>query len=150
MYGDFNRIVVQLVQHPVMHKPLSDLTYTECELAYALIRELIDLSTEGDYTLLDYIQMARLEYYLGELSCKINCSREETALHYAGALHLLEKGGFDLGIKKWVELVSLRIENPKKEWYSDFVYRIWSVSTQYLSGISIWNSQPLDYLEQVF
>ena len=41
MYGDFNRIVVQLVQHPVMHKPLSDLTYTECELAYALIRELI-------------------------------------------------------------------------------------------------------------
>ena len=115
MYGDFNRIVVQLVQHPVMHKPLSDLTYTECELAYALIRELIDLSTEGDYTLLDYIQMARLEYYLGELSCKINCSREETAHHYAGALHLLEKGGFDLGIKKWVELVSLRIENPKKE-----------------------------------
>ena len=133
-----------------MYKPLSDLTYTECELAYALIRELIDLSTEGDYTLLDYIQMARLEYYLGELSCKINCSREETALHYAGALHLLEKGGFDLGIKKWVELVSLRIENPKKEWYSDFVYRIWSVSTQYLSGISIWNSQPLDCLEQVF
>ena len=43
MYGDFNRIVVQLVQHPVMHKPLSDLTYTECELAFALIRELIDL-----------------------------------------------------------------------------------------------------------
>ena len=133
-----------------MYKPLSDLTYTECELAYALIRELIDLSIEGDYTLLDYIQMARLEYYLGKLSCKISCSREETALHYAGALHLLEKGGFDLGIKKWVELVSLRIENPKKEWYSDFVYRIWSVSTQYLSGISIWNSQPLDYLEQVF
>ena len=60
MYGDFNRIVVQLVQHPVMHKPLSDLTYTECELAYALIRELIDLSIEGDYTLLDYIQMARM------------------------------------------------------------------------------------------
>ena len=135
MYGDFNRIVVQLVQHPVMHKPLSDLTYTECELAYALIRELIDLSTEGDYTLLDYIQMARLEYYLGELSCKINCSREETALHYAGALHLLEKGGFDLGIKKWVELVSLRIENPKKEWYSDFVYRIWSVYSVFIRHI---------------
>ena len=108
MYGDFNRIVVQLTQHPVMYKPLSDLTYTECELAYALIRELIDLSIEGDYTLLDYIQMARLEYYLGKLSCKISCSRE-------GALHLLEKGGFDLGIKKWVELVSLRIENSKKE-----------------------------------
>lgn len=114
MYGDFNRIVVQLTQHPVMYKPLSDLTYTECELAYALIRELIDLSIEGDYTLLDYIQMARLEYYLGKLSCKISCSREETALHMR-ALHLLEKGRLDLGIKKWVELVSLRIENSKKE-----------------------------------
>ena len=135
MYGDFNRIVVQLTQHPVMYKPLSDLTYTECELAYALIRELIDLSIEGNYTLLDYIQMARLEYYLGELSCKISCSREETALHYAGALHLLEKGGFDLGIKKWVELVSLRIENPKKEWYSDFVYRIWSVYSVFIRHI---------------
>ena len=44
MYGDFNRIVVQLTQHPVMYKPLSDLTYTECELAYALIRELIGQS----------------------------------------------------------------------------------------------------------
>ena len=118
-----------------MYKPLSDLTYTECELAYALIRELIDLSIEGDYTLLDYIQMARLEYYLGKLSCKISCSREETALHYAGALHLLEKGGFDLGIKKWVELVSLRIENPKKEWYSDFVYRIWSVYSVFIRHI---------------
>ena len=135
MYGDFNRIVVQLTQHPVMYKPLSDLTYTECELAYALIRELIDLSIEGDYTLLDYIQMARLEYYLGELSCKISCSREETALHYAGALHLLEKGGFDLNIKKWVELVSLRIENPKKEWYSDFVYRVWSVYSVFIRHI---------------
>lgn len=114
MYGDFNRIVVQLTQHPVMYKPLSDLTYTECELAYALIRELIDLSIEGLY-FIDYIQITRLEYYLGKLSCKISCSREETALHYAGALHLLEKGGFDLGIKKWVELVSLRIENSKKE-----------------------------------
>ena len=114
MYGDFNRIVVQLVQHPVMHKPLSDLTYTECELAYALIRELIDLSTEGDYTLLDYVQMARLEYYLGELSCKINCSREETALHYAGALHLLEKDAEERNNKITVEL-QMRKDNRKKE-----------------------------------
>ncbi len=76
-----------------MHKPLSDLTYTECELAYALISELIDLSTEGDYTLLDYIQMARLEYYLGELFRRSTVV-EETALHYAGALSSIRKGGF--------------------------------------------------------
>lgn len=110
MCGDFNRIIIQLSQHPVVNKSFSDLTCTECELAYALIRELIDLSIEGDYTLLDYIQMARLEYYLGELSCKISCSREETALHYGSALHLLEKGGLDLSLKKWIELVSLRME----------------------------------------
>lgn len=115
MSGDFNRIIVQLTQHPIMNWAISDLTVRECEHTYALIKELIDMSVEEDYTLLDYIQMARLEYCLGELSCKINCSREETALHYAGALHLLEKGGFDLGIKKWVELVSLRIENQEEE-----------------------------------
>ena len=62
MYGDFNRIVVQLAQHPIMHKPLSDLTYTECELAYALISELIDLSTEGDYTLEVFIRLYLIDY----------------------------------------------------------------------------------------
>ena len=93
-----------------MNRPLSDLTCTECEQAYSLIRELIDLSIEEDYTLLDYIQMARLECYLGELSCKIYCTREDAALHYGSALHLLEKGGLDLSLKKWIELVSLRME----------------------------------------
>ena len=42
--------------------------YKRQELAYALIRELIDLSTEGDYTLLDYIQMARLEMCIRDRS----------------------------------------------------------------------------------
>ena len=110
MCGDFNRIIIQLSQHPIMNKPFSDLTCIECEQAYALINELINLSVEEDYTLLDYIQMARLKFYLGELSCKISCNREETALHYGSALHLLEKGGFDLSLKKWTELVSLRME----------------------------------------
>ena len=32
------------------------------------------------------------------------------ALHYGSALHLLEKGGLDLSLKKWIELVSLRME----------------------------------------
>ena len=113
MYGYFNRIIVQLTQHPVMNKPLSDLTYTQWEQAYALIKELIELSVEDDYTLVDYLQMARLEYCLGELSCRINSDREDAALHYGGALHLLEKGGFELGLKKWVELVSLRMEKEE-------------------------------------
>ena len=68
------------------------------------------ISVEEDYTLLDYIQMARLKYYLGELSCKIYSVKEDAALHYGSALHLLEKGGLDLSLKKWIELVSLRME----------------------------------------
>ena len=104
MCGDFNRIIIQLSQHPVVNKSFSDLTCTECEQAYVLINELISLSVEEDYTLLDYIQMARLKYYLGELSCKIYSVKEDAALH------LLEKGGLDLSLKKWIELVSLRME----------------------------------------
>ena len=89
MCGDFNRIIIQLSQHPVVNKSFSDLTCTECEQAYVLINELISLSVEEDYTLLDYIQMARLKYYLGELSCKIYSVKEDAALHYGSALHLL-------------------------------------------------------------
>ena len=110
MCGDFNRIIIQLSQHPVVNKSFSDLTCTECEQAYVLINELISLSVEEDYTLLDYIQMARLEYCLGELSCRINGNGEDAVLHYRGALRLLEKGGFDLSLKKGVGLVSVRIE----------------------------------------
>ena len=54
--------------------------------------------------------MARMKYYLGELSCKIYSVKEDAALHYGSALHLLEKGGLDLSLKKWIELVSLRME----------------------------------------
>ncbi|MBD3592063.1 hypothetical protein [Bacteroides sp. GM023] len=110
MSGDFNRIIIQLIQSPVMNWSISDLTFRECEYTYALIKEVVDMSVEEDYTLLDYIQMARLEYCLGELSCRINGNGEDAVLHYRGALRLLEKGGFDLSLKKWVGLVSLRIE----------------------------------------
>ena len=86
MCGDFNRIIIQLSQHPVVNKSFSDLTCTEGEQAYVLINEFISLSVEEDYTLFD------------------------AALHYGSALHLLEKGGLDLSLKKWIELVSLRME----------------------------------------
>ena len=79
-----------------MNWSISDLTFRECEYTYALIKEVVDMSVEEDYTLLDYIQMARLEYCLGELSCRINGNGEDAVLHYS--------------LKKWVGLVSLRIE----------------------------------------
>ena len=35
-------------------------------------------------------------------------NNDTTILHYKSLPHLLEKGGFDLSLRKWAELVSLR------------------------------------------
>ena len=65
-------------------------------------------AVDENYTLLDYIQMARLEYALGELEYKTTNDTEKVIRHFRTALQHLEKGGFDLSISKWTELVSLR------------------------------------------
>lgn len=62
MCGDFNRIIIQLSQHPVVNKSFSDLTCTECEQAYVLINELISLSVEEDYTLEVSIRLYLVDY----------------------------------------------------------------------------------------
>ncbi len=48
--------------------------------------------------MLDYIQMARLEYALGELEYKTTNDTEKVIRHFRTALQHLEKGGFDLSI----------------------------------------------------
>lgn len=108
MYEDFKECIIRLMQHPIMSKPISALSDPECLQAYELIKQLIDLSVNEEYTQLDYIQTARLKYHLGELSYKLNDEWENTILHYKGIPHLLEKGGFDLSLHKWIELISLR------------------------------------------
>lgn len=106
MYEDFKECVIRLMQHPIMSKPISFLSDSECLQAYDLIKQLIDLSVNEEYTQLDYIQMARLKY--GELAYQLNTDNGTTILHYKALPQLLEKGGFDLSLRKWAKLVSLR------------------------------------------
>lgn len=108
MYENFKECVIRLMQHPIMSKPVSFLSDSECLQAYELIRQLIDLAVNEEYTQLDYIQMARLKYHLGELGYQLNVDNEDIILHYKTLPQLLEKAGFDLSLRKWAELVSLR------------------------------------------
>lgn len=50
MYKDFKESIILLVQHPIMNKPISDLTQSECEQAYELMKVLSDLSVNEKYT----------------------------------------------------------------------------------------------------
>lgn len=52
------------------------------------------------------MQMARLYYNLGELSN--NLFGEQDNPHYKKAIQYLAKGGIDLSMNKWLELISLR------------------------------------------
>lgn len=81
------------MQHPIMSKSVSSLSDSECLQAYDLIKQLIDLSVNEEYTQLDYIQMARLKYHLGELAYQLNTDNGTTILHYKALPHLLEKEG---------------------------------------------------------
>lgn len=58
--------------------------------------------------LADAIQAARLCYALGELSNVLGGDPLVVLKHYRSALRNLNKGGLDLSLNKWVELVSLR------------------------------------------
>lgn len=108
MEGDFKECIIRLMQHPIMCKPISELTTGEQEYAYDLLSSLFDYSIEESYTLLDTIQTARLRYALGELSNALGGDPPVILEHYRSALCNLKKGGLDLSLNKWVELVSLR------------------------------------------
>ena len=102
MYDDLKENIILVMQHPIARRPISNLSDEEREKAFDLLNYL------ENYTLLDYIQMARLEYALGELEYKTTNDTEKVIRHFRTALQHLEKGGFDLSISKWTELVSLR------------------------------------------
>lgn len=106
MYDDLKENIILVMQHPIARRPISNLSDEEREKAFDLLNYLSTLSVDENYTLLDYIQMARLEYALGELEYKTN-DTEKVIRHFRTALQHLEKGGFDLSISKWTE-VSLR------------------------------------------
>lgn len=108
MERDFKECIIRLMQHPIMCKPISELTTSEQEHAYDLLVCLFDYSIEESYTLLDVIQTARLCYTLGELSNALCRDPQVILKYFRSALCNLKKGGVDLSLNKWVELVSLR------------------------------------------
>lgn len=110
MDKDFKLSIVRLLQHPIFYKPISELSDIEQQQAYELIKEIIDLSVNEKYTKLDYFQMARLQYQLGELAFALDKDREEIIKHYRKAPYFLNIAGIDLSLKKWFELLSLPTE----------------------------------------
>ena len=108
MYDDLKENIILVMQHPIARRPISNLSDEEREKAFDLLNYLSTLSVDENYTLLDYIHMARLEYALGELDYKTNNYPDKVIRHFRTSLQHLEKGVFDLRKSKWTELVSLR------------------------------------------
>ena len=68
MNADFKVDIVRLMQHPIMKKPLGDLSESELCCAHDILRRLIDSSGDESFTLVDVLQISRLYYAWGELS----------------------------------------------------------------------------------
>ena len=108
MISDFKENIIRLMQHPIMHKPISELTSSEQSQAYELLDSLVEASMDNSCTQIDYIQISRLHYALGELAYE-QCDDPEAIIKcFLSSLHSLEKGGIDLSLHKWAELVNLR------------------------------------------
>ena len=108
MISDFKENIIRLMQHPIMHKPISELTSSEQSQAYELLDSLVEASMDNSCTQIDYIQISRLHYALGELAYEQCDDPERIIKYFLSSLHSLEKGGIDLWLNKWAELVNLR------------------------------------------
>ena len=108
MISDFKENIIRLMQHPIMRKPISELTSSEQSQAYELLDSLVEASMDNSCTQIDYIQISRLHYALGELAYEQCDNPERIIKYFLSSLHFLEKGGIDLGLHKWAELVNLR------------------------------------------
>ena len=108
MISDFKENIIRLMQHPIMHKPISELTGSEQSQAYELLNDLVESSIDNSCTQIDYIQISRLYYALGELAYEQGDDPERIIKYFLSSLHSLEKGGIDLSPSKWAELVNLR------------------------------------------
>ena len=85
MYDDLKENIILLMQHPIARRPISNLSDEEREKAFDLLNYLSTLSVDENYTLLDYIQMARLEYALGELEYQTTNDTEKVIRHFRTA-----------------------------------------------------------------
>lgn len=107
MYDEYREKIIRLMQHRVLNTPISELSNEELHYTFDLLSDLLDLALNEKYTQLDYIQKARLSYHLGEVTEALAEDPWKVNYYYKSVPQLLEKGGFDLSLKKWAELVSL-------------------------------------------
>ena len=82
MNADFKVDIVRLMQHPIMKKPLGDLSESELCCAHDILRRLIDSSGDESFTLVDVLQISRLYYAWGELSYVMGEDPEKTIRHF--------------------------------------------------------------------
>lgn len=108
MISDFKENIIRLMQHPIMRKPISELTSSEQSQACEILDSLVEASMDNSCTQVDYIQISRLHYALGELAYEQCDDPERIIKYFLSSLHSLEKGGIDLRLNKWAELVNLR------------------------------------------
>lgn len=108
MYKDFKEAIILLMHHPIMHTPIEEIPDMLQRQAYDLLMCINDHSTLEEYSLIDYIQMARIEFAMGELANALDFEDGRIVAHYQRAFNCLQKGGIDLSIKKWTDLVSIR------------------------------------------
>lgn len=107
MPSDFKEDIILLMQcTKLVHTPLSNLSIEDKGIAYELLNRLVNDAVDENYTMLDYMQMARLHYNLGELTNDLFTEKENP--HYRKAVQYLAKGGIDLSLSKWLELINLR------------------------------------------
>ena len=63
MQSDFKKDIIRLMQSTkLLQSPLSELSEEEKGIAYNLLNRLVDGAVDENYTMLDYMQMARLYY----------------------------------------------------------------------------------------
>ena len=100
-----------------MQQPLNQLNVAQAESAMELVKVLLDYSILEEYTKLDYVQYARLEFMAAELGYLLGTEWETILKYYHNGFLHLQRAGFDLGIRKWAELACVR--KMDKEEYED-------------------------------
>lgn len=86
--------------------PFSGMTQTEKRETYELLKLTYNEIVCENYTRVDPLQEARLNYNLGKLAEAIG--NNEEIIYYRKALRSLTEAGIDLSIEKWMKLVTLK------------------------------------------
>lgn len=114
MYADFKETLTLLLQHPIMHKSIEDLSYNEKESAYELLYSLVNYSSEVSYPLIDKTQMACLQYTLGTLAYDLCDDRKVVLESFSLALTSLNSNCLDSSINQLMKSINLKTTKFEK------------------------------------